>query len=120
LARTVMTATGPAVADLVFHRDGRPVVDFRDAWTKACAAAGLPGLLFHDFRRSAVRNLENAGVPRKIAKSITGHLTDSTYERYMIVKTDDQRAAFARVEAGFAAIPPKSRTIAPPVNRDVA
>jgi hypothetical protein len=66
--------------------------------------------LFHDFRRSCVRNLENAGTPRKVATSITGHLTDSVYERYHIVKDEDQRAALARVEAGFAAIPYNSRT----------
>lgn len=79
-----------------------------------------PTLLFHDFRRSCVRNLENANVPRKVAKSITGHLTDSTYERYHIVRVEDQRAALGRVEAAFVAIPLKSRSIAVPVNRDVA
>jgi integrase len=57
--------------------------------------------MFHDFRRSCVRNLENAGTPRKVAKSITGHITDSVYERYHVVKEEDQRAALARVEAGF-------------------
>jgi len=50
-----------------------------------------------------VRNLENAGTPRKVAKSITGHITDSVYERYHVVKEEDQRAALARVEAGFLA-----------------
>jgi integrase len=59
--------------------------------------------LFHDFRRSCVRNLENAGTPRKVAKSITGHITDSVYERYHMVKEDDQRAALARVEASLSA-----------------
>ena len=57
--------------------------------------------MFHDFRRSCVRNLENAGTPRKVAKSITGHITDSVYERYHVVNQDDQRAALAKVEAGF-------------------
>jgi integrase len=106
LARTVMTPAGPMVCDLVFHRDGRAIGDFRKAWAKACAAAGLAGALFHDFRRSSVRNLENAGTPRKVAKSITGHITDSVYERYHVVKEEDQRAALARVEAAF---PPISR-----------
>jgi integrase len=109
LARVVTTPTGPAVCDLVFHRDGRAIGDFRKAWAKACAAAGLAGALFHDFRRSCVRNLENAGTPRKVAKSTTGHITDAVYERYHVVKEEDQRAALARVEAAF---PPKSRPMA--------
>jgi hypothetical protein len=108
LARTVMTPTGPLVIDLVFHRAGRSVLDFRKAWSAACVAAGLcvtdsdgpkrATALFHDFRRSCVRNLENASTPRKVAKSITGRLTDSVYERYHVVKDE---AALARVEAAF-------------------
>jgi integrase len=127
LARTVMTATGPKVCDLVFHRSGQPIKDFRKAWERACIAAGLcvtvknadgtetkrAAALFHDFRRSCVRNLENAGTPRKVAKSITGHITDSVYERYHVVKEEDQRAALARVEAGFLAIPPKTPIFPP-------
>jgi hypothetical protein len=113
LARTVMTTTGPRVCDLVFHRDGRPIREFRKAWERAAAglcvtvkdAEGRESkraiALFHDFRRSCVRNLENVGTPHKVAKSITGHITDSVYERYHIVKEEDQRAAPARVEAAF-------------------
>jgi integrase len=112
-ARTVMTPTGPRL----FHSEGQKGRDFRGAWERACIAAGLcvtvkdakgnetkrAVALFHDFRRSCVRNLENAGTPRKVAKSITGHITDSVYERYHMVKEDDQRAALARVEASLSA-----------------
>ena len=43
--------------------DGAPVGDFK-AWTTARTKAGVPGRLFHDFRRTAVRNLIRAGIPR--------------------------------------------------------
>ena len=44
----------------------------------------MPGRIRHDFRRTAVRNLERAGVPRSDAKAMVGHLTDSIYNRYAI------------------------------------
>jgi integrase len=47
----------------LFHRDGRRIKNFRRAWLTACDRAGMPGKIPHDFRRTAVRNLERAGVP---------------------------------------------------------
>jgi integrase len=52
---------------------------------KACKAAGLPGRLVHDFRRTAVRNLEGAGVSRSAAMKLTGHKTEAVYRHYAIV-----------------------------------
>ena len=56
---------------LLFYRlrKGKPVriYEFRKAWASACKAVGLTGKLFHDFRRTGVRNLVRAGVPRKTA-----------------------------------------------------
>jgi integrase len=51
------------------------------------------GKLFHDLRRSAVRDLIRAGVSAHVAMSISGHKTDSMLRRYDIVDTRDQRAA---------------------------
>jgi len=71
--RLVTTPDGPRVCDLLFHREGQPVRDFKSAWRKAAKAIGRSGLLFHDLRRSAVRNFEQAGVSRSVAMELTGH-----------------------------------------------
>ena len=42
-----------AIVPLVFHRQGAPIKDFRGAWAKARTAAGCPGRIPHDFRRTA-------------------------------------------------------------------
>jgi Phage integrase family len=69
----------------LFHRTGRPIKSFRRAWLTACRRAGLTGRIPHDFRRTAVRNLERAGVPRSTAMKMVGHKTESIYRRYAIV-----------------------------------
>ena len=69
----------------LFHRSGRPIKSFRRAWLTACTAAGPSGRIPHDFRRTAVRNLERAGVPRSTAMKRVGHKTESIYRRYAIV-----------------------------------
>jgi integrase len=68
----------------VFHRSGDPIGCIRGAWDAACRRAGQEGAWFHDLRRTAVRNLERAGVSRSVAMKITGHKTESVYRRYAI------------------------------------
>jgi integrase len=68
----------------VFHRNGKPIKSMDGAWRKACNEAGLQGWLFHDLRRTAVRNLEAAGVSRSAAMKLTGHKTAAVYARYAI------------------------------------
>jgi integrase len=70
--------TGQAVSWL-FHRDGNPIKDFRKAWALACQRAGIAGKVPDDFRRTAVRNLERAGVSRSAAMAIVGHRSESIY-----------------------------------------
>lgn len=94
-------AVGKTPDELVFTRsDGRPVGNFRRVWAKACAAAGCPGLLFHDLRRSGVRNMRRQGISEKVAMEISGHKTRSVFERYNIVDPADLRDAAAKIEKG--------------------
>jgi len=83
----------------VFHRHGEPIRDFRHVWGQACEAAGLPGRVSHDFRRTAVRNLERAGVPRSVAMKLTGHKTETVYRRYAIVSEADLAVGVKKLAA---------------------
>jgi integrase len=92
-----------------------PVFDrtnLRKAWHKACVAAKLgtlvevegkadpsyTGLIIHDLRRSAIKNLMKAGVNEKVAMKISGHKTRNVFDRYHIVDTEDVVAAMRRVQ----------------------
>jgi integrase len=88
--RAVTEATQKKIGSVilwVFHRTkrGRPLKSFRKAWQQACEAASVPGRILHDLRRTAVRNLERAGVPCSVAMKMVGHKTESVYRRYAIV-----------------------------------
>jgi integrase len=97
VARQVMRDGTPMLCSLVFHRDGEAVGDFRKAWATACRRAGVPRL-FHDLRRSACRNMIQAGVPQSVAMKISGHRTDSMFRRYAIVAESDLRTALHRTQ----------------------
>jgi integrase len=120
--RPYTTRTGePALCLYVFHRHGEPIGEFRKAWASACIAAGFArpkldaagrpvvdrrgrpviksALIFHDLRRSAVRNLVAAGVDQAVAMRVTGHQTISVFQRYRIVSEDDVRMALERTQA---------------------
>lgn len=77
------------IISAVFHRNGRPIRSYTRAWRAATTAAGLPNHLVHDLRRTAVRNLERAGVSRSVAMQLTGHKTEAVYRRYAITSARD-------------------------------
>ena len=84
---------------LFFRGRGKPIKSLARAWRTACRLAGSPGRVPHDFRRTAVRNLERAGVPRKVAMMIVGHRTEAMYRRYDIVTESDLHAAAVKLNA---------------------
>ena len=78
----------------VLHRVGQKVVNYKQAWAKGIKAANLPGLLFHDLRRTAVRNMLDAGIDQGRIMRIIGHRSLSIFLRYRIVSVSDvQRTA---------------------------
>jgi len=80
---TAMTERN-ARCPFLFQYQGRGLKSNRSGWQSACIAAGVPGLIFHDTRRTAIRLMEQAGIPRAEAMQITGHKTESVYKRYDI------------------------------------
>lgn len=86
--------------------------NLRKEWQRACVACGegtltevegkrdprYAGLIIHDLRRSAIRNLIRAGVTETVAMAISGHKTRSVFMRYNITDESDVLDAMRRVQ----------------------
>lgn len=83
--------------DLIFHRDGKAVGEFRKSWKTACRLAGVSGKTPYDMRRTAIRNRSDAGVPDRDNMAISGHRTRAVFDRYNIVSEKGLRDAMVRM-----------------------
>lgn len=83
----------------VFHRNGKKIVDFRTSWQASTKAVGLGGLLFHDLRRSAARNMRKAGIHIHTIMKICGWKTDGMFRRYDIIDDADVQEASLKMTA---------------------
>ena len=81
----------------------------KESSDRACESCKVPtrysGKIFHDFRRTASRNMISAGVPQAVAMKITGHRTDSMFRRYAIVNEEQKREAVAKTQKYIAESP---------------
>jgi integrase len=83
--------------------------EFRKTWKTACRKAGIQpgkaGRIFHDLRRTGVRNFRRAAVDRKVAMAISGHRTEAVFERYNIDTDQDLREAVEKVASYVGGLP---------------
>jgi integrase len=83
----------------VFFHNSQPVGAQLRGWREACEAAGLPSLLFHNLRRTAVRNMRLAGIDQSVRMKISGHKTTSMEARYNILDDADLKDAAAKMNS---------------------
>jgi integrase len=113
LQRTASRAAHPD-CPWVFHLNGERLQTFNKAWRTASKAAGLvnelgePTRIFHDLRRSAVRNLVRAGTSELVAMRISGHKSRTVFERYNVTSETDIRQGAAKLSSYMAALEEKA------------
>lgn len=79
----------------------------RHFWTglrTAYEKAGIPygrkvpgGYIFHDYRNTFITDLDEAGVPKKVTDSITGHSDGTMHDRYSKIRIERKLEAIRQL-----------------------
>ena len=69
------------------------------AWQNACLAAGCPGRIPRDMRRSAIRAMGRAGISENVVMKLSGHKRRAVLDRYAIVSGADLSTAAQKLAA---------------------
>ena len=89
-------STGGSRTERKENRHLERIGEFKKVWAKACEKVGLEGLLFHDLRRSGIREMVRSGSSERVAMEISGHKTRIVFDRYNIVSLENQKTAAQR------------------------
>jgi integrase len=79
-------------------REGNLLGNFRRSFQRACKRAGIKGLCFHDFRHTAITNMQKGEVNISVIMAISGHKTMAMFRRYNRVDLSDGREAMRKLE----------------------
>jgi integrase len=96
--RDIEHQTGKIIPWVFVYPNGSPIRSYRHAWANACRAAGVPGRLVHDLRRTAARAMIRSGIPQTVAMKLTGRETDTIFRRYAIVDAGMLREAAHKLD----------------------
>jgi integrase len=94
----VKLAEGRNPEDALFHRNGRPVKDYRRTWetlTEGMDNGRGEHVAIHDLRRSAITSMSQKGIGAEKAGT---HLTADVFRRYIVQSEEEEQAIAAAIE----------------------
>jgi len=83
---------------LITRSNGLPMRSMKDGWREIATHAGLPGMIFHDLRRTAARNMLRTGVSASVVMEILGWKSFAMLQRCDIVSESDLAMAADKLD----------------------